>query len=287
MIENYAEEFLEKIKKEKDTNRYLSFWLEDMDNDLWLKDYLFQDYLEEGYDPIEVAKNKVFTYGYDEINRMIKVVEWIEDLVPKVVNELKPLLKGENVPLRVIIHHGLGNSAGSVSLIDGELCLLFGVEKIVSLSWDKKARVADLVAHEYGYIVHSFVRKEELEPYQDFRRKWIFRMYIEGLALAIEDCLVGREKSSPEWFSLGVKQTKELKKLFVNSLESEDPTIQDFFGDWFPVLGMYEAGYFLGYMVVKNWRKTYTLREIMKFSYEKIEEDCIKFLNDVSTSMST
>lgn len=127
-------------------------------------------------------------------------------------------------------------------------------------------KLEDLISHEYGHLVHVELRGT-LTPYKDFKKSTIFRLYTEGVATYCESIFNGREKSSPEWYEMCLKNELVLKNEFLRRLNNNSRECIDFFGDWNPVFGIHEAGYFLGLQIVKELMRKLTIKELMTIDY--------------------
>ncbi len=128
--------------------------------------------------------------------------------------------------------------------------------------------------------MHQEVRGENLEPFQDFFRKNIFRLYTEGLATYAEMIFNGREKIEKNWYESATLVKNQLKKEFLKRLRNHDETCNDFFGDWYPVMGITEAGYFLGSEIIKKIIGDYHISDIMKLEYSEIEKLFLNYLQE-------
>ena len=255
-------------------------WVEFMSKDINVRQQCIDDYIEQGLDWKEVSLNSVFIYDKKFVDRMNRASVLLERIVLDMRSKLSSFYKLELEDTIIVIYHGLGNAAGWATTYEGKPAIYLGVEKIVELGWDSKSKLEDLVSHEYGHLVHMDIRKESLEPFTDFRRKMIYRTYTEGVATYCESIYNGREISSPMWYQEAIKKEELLKKEFMRRLDSESENITDFFGDWYPVLGLIEAGYFLGLNVIKSLLKTLSIVEVMSLDIEDVELEVMKYITD-------
>ena len=69
-----------------------------------------------------------------------------------------------------------------------------------------------------------------------------------------------------------------MKKLFLERLIHEEIGVQQFFGDWFKVLGVQDTGYFLGAKMMEGLSHHYTIEEIANLDLAEIELKVLSFL---------
>jgi hypothetical protein len=253
-------------------------WESYMEKHYSIKYLMIDDYEEENIDWQKYALENVFDYEQDTINKMDNAANLIEQNVAQIILKLQKEFDLQKYPLTIIIYHGLGNAAGMIEKYHKKPALFFGVEKIVSLGWDEKTKLEDLVAHEFGHLIHMKVRRMHLEPYQRFKRKYIFKTYTEGMATYIESFMNGRKVSMPKWYEEAQSKESLLKQEFLKRLEDKDESINDFFGDWYPVEGIIEAGYYLGMKLIEELVNKYTIKEIMLLEYKTIKKETLKYL---------
>jgi hypothetical protein len=261
-----------------DSLSLLNYWLTYMNQYPNLKTYCQDDYQDKWK---EVALERVFNYNQKDILRMKKAQEILLSTIDSFDVKAKKFFRVDSLPsIDWVIYHGLGNGAGGYTIINGQKKIMFGLDKIVSLSWDLKNKLEDLLAHEYSHYFHEFVRCQSLEPQLDFYRHYIFRLYVEGLATYAEQMMHGRKKSMPVWHHNCLEKEQKLKQLFLNHLEMDDQDIHYMFGDWYPVLGEIETAYFLGMRMIESWHQEASLISIMKASYITIEDRVLQYLKE-------
>ncbi len=251
-------------------------WYQFMEKYEHLRNLCIDDYSKQGYDWRNVASDRVFNYNFEFVRKMNSTSKALENIIISMENKLNDFFKLKREDTIIIIYHGLGNGAGWVTPYKGRPAICLGVEKIVELGWDNQSKLESLVSHEYGHLVHMEVRGL-LSPYVDFRRKMIFRMYTEGVATYCESIFKGREKSTPDWYNKCLILEPKLKLEFLKRLNNQSSNCEDFFGDWNPVLGLNEAGYFLGLQIIKRMVKKMTIFEAMILDYEVIEKEFIDY----------
>ncbi len=272
--------FSDRIWLDLSASEQLQIWLDYMNDYEEIKDHCINDYTSEGIDWQKVAVERVFVYNDEFVLRMNTVSDLINQISSSFEKKLISYYGRIDNETYIIIYHGLGNAAGRFDTYQSKNAIMFGVEKIVELNWDNQAKLEDLFAHEYTHLVHQEVRGENLEPFQDFFRKNIFRLYTEGLATYAEMIFNGREKIEKNWYESATLVKNQLKKEFLKRLRNHDETCNDFFGDWYPVMGITEAGYFLGSEIIKKIIGDYHISDIMKLEYSEIEKLFLNYLQE-------
>jgi hypothetical protein len=260
--EGFDKIYNEKLSKDE----LIDVWFQFMGKFESVRDMCIQDYVNDNLNWKQIAKDRVFIYNADYVLKMNETVRLIKEIVLVMKKRLSIFYSIDSIDTHVIVYHGLGNAAGWLSIYEDQPAIFLGVEKIVELGWNSSSKLEDLISHEYGHLLHLALRGT-LTPYNDFKKKMIFRLYTEGVATYCESIFNGREKSSPEWYELCLKNEVDLKKEFLIRLNSSSKECFDFFGDWNPVFGIYEAGYFLGLQVVKSLMKKMTIKELMVIKY--------------------
>lgn len=280
-LQNYFEVFKKSFNEKDSISERIDQWYTCMKQYENLRNMCINDYTIEGYDWREIAYNKVFNYNLDYFVRMDKTTELISEITDTIENKLDDFYSDKYFEPTIIVYHGLGNAAGWATEYMGNQTILLGVEKIVELNWDNKSKIEDLISHEIGHIIHQQIRKEPLDIYDDFGRKYIFRLYTEGVATYCENLLNGRRKATPDWYEKALRNESQVKQEFLKKYHSNDYTIIDFFGDWNPILGIPEAGYFLGLRVVEKLIEELSLFEIMTLDLKNICHYFFEYLKEV------
>lgn len=259
-----------------DSLSLLNYWLTYMEQYPDLKTYCQDDYQDKWK---EVALEKVFKYDEKDLLRMKKAQEILFSTIDSFDVKAKDFFGVDALPaIDWIIYHGLGNGAGGYTTINGQKKITFGLEKIVSLNWDSQIKLEDLLAHEYSHYFHEHMRGEALDGPLDFYHHNIFRLYVEGLATYAENMIHGRKKSMPDWYENCLVKEQRLKQLFLDHLQKHHQDITHMFGDWYPVLGEIETGYFLGMLMIESWHQEFSLVSIMKAPLKTIENRVLQYL---------
>lgn len=259
-------------------------WFKYMENHKYVRDLCINDYKLDNLDWEKVTIERVFQYDNKFYDKMEETNELLLETCNNIQKKLNSFYKMKRDDSVIVLYHGLGNGAGWMSEFFGRAAIYLGIEKIVELGWNIRSKLEDLVAHEYGHLVHMEVRGEPLSPYKDFHREMIFKMYTEGVATYCERIFNGREKSSKEWYENCIINEEKLKNEFLDRFNSKDPKCMEFFGDWNPVFGISEAGYFLGERVIANLIEKYALREIMKMNYNTVEIHFLSYLANLNVT---
>ncbi len=273
-------EGFQEVYNDKLSNKELQdVWYRFMERHEYVRRLCIDDYKKQGFDWTKVAFDRVFNYDKDFVSKMNDTSELLERIIISMQDKLNDFFKLSREDTMIIIYHGLGNAAGWVTAFMGRPAIYLGLEKIVELGWSDQKKLEDLVSHEYGHLVHMEIRGP-LAPYFDFKRKMIFRMYTEGVATYCESIFNGRETSTPIWYNKCLQHELELKTEFLKRLKTESSDCEDFFGDWNPVLGINEAGYFLGLEFTKRLISRMSLIEVMKLDYDSIELEFMDYMSN-------
>jgi len=233
-----------------------SYWLQYYKDKEDIQQYCIRDYQKLGFDWEALAIKKVFNYHEEDIKRMHQAAKLLEQALSQVEEKAKTFFHLSELPVvDAYIYHGLGNGAGSFMVWNHKPSLWFGLEKIVELNWDEHMKLFDLVAHEYTHFLHQSIGQRSLEPTLDFKETYLYKIYVEGLATYGESIFFGRDISMEAWHKNAKSIQDLLKSIFNEYYQSENEKIQNFFGDWYPVEGIIEAGYFLGLEWVQKMMK--------------------------------
>ena len=171
---------------------------------------------------------------------------------------------GFDSDLVCVFYFGLGCGAGWATEYGGKPAILFGLENIAEEGWQDQDRLAGLMAHELGHLVHFEWRKQVELP--DGDSPW-WQLYTEGFAQYCEGILL--EKPSWHMQSAGTKHWYEwcqdnqgwLVSEFLRRIDQGED-MRPFFGSWFELRGYKQTGYFLGHEIIKVMREQMSLLEI-------------------------
>lgn len=190
-----------------------------------------------------------------------------------------PCLFEEDPNIALILYLGLCNGAGWSTVLDGQNCVLLGVEKIIELNWGSIDEMRGLIFHEIGHLWHKTVGK--MAPAGSGPRwKSLLQLYQEGVAMVCEQILLADSEAyhqnKGDWLSWCADHEASLKKEYLARLEKGEST-QDFFGDWNQYQGHSDVGYYLGCQFVKYLQRKFSLRELANLPYSILDREFISF----------
>ena len=154
------------------------------------------------------------------------------------------------------------------------------------MNWHTIDKLKPLLSHELCHVVHFELRGEDTIPKDIEENKYsegIWRIYTEGFAQFFQQKLLNEEIDSRgiEWENACKLNEDRLKELYLEALKDKDKGTNDFFGDWFQVLGLSDTGYFLGKQMMKKLKNKYNIVDIAKLSFSNIEKEVIEYLERV------
>lgn len=238
------------------------------------------DYLEFGYDWVEIATTKVFNRTKLDFNLMNLIHNRVKKLINPILLASAQTFHVEHFG-NIVLYCGLGNGAGWVDTYQGKRAILFGLEKIAELNISQDEDLKSLIAHELCHVIHFELRGTDcLEGELTLYHQGIWQLYIEGFAQYYQSKLLEQSDDyrGSEWVGQCAFLQDELKKLFLEGLTHEEIGIQKFFGDWFEVMGVQDAGYFLGAKMIEELSEQYTIEEIACLDLIEIESNILRFL---------
>ena len=177
--------------------------------------------------------------------------------------------------INIVLYLGLCNGAGWATTLDGKNTVLLGIEKIIELNWGDETNMRALILHEIGHLWHKLNGNLHIPEYTK-RRKGIAQLYCEGVAMVCEHILCGDNEfyhqDKDGWFDWCRENETEIKKEYLRRLDAKE-SVQDFFGDWCSYNGHSDVGYFLGCRFIEHLMQAYSLKEIVCFSYRKLNKE--------------
>ena len=240
------------------------------------------DYEDNGYHWRDIAENMVFNRTKDDFSKMIIAYENILEIMTGINEKAAPIFNVD-LDINIVLYCGLLNSAGWVDEYNGKRAILYGIDKIAELGWHTMDKLKPLLSHELCHVVHFELRGEDTLPSDIEENKYnegIWRIYTEGFAQFFQQKLLNKEADSRgiEWEGICGLNEDRLKKLYLEALNDSEKGTNDFFGDWFQVLGLNDTGYFLGKQMIKRLKNNYNFVDIAKLSFPNIEKEVIDYL---------
>ncbi len=185
-----------------------------------------------------------------------------------------------------VIYVGIGCGAGWATTYDNQPAILLGLENIAEEKWHTKNKISGLISHETGHLIHMKWR-DEWDTFTERENDPLFRLYSEGFAQRYECILTGKSTwhlvPNREWINWCKQNTRFLANEFLKRINSND-SVKDFFGSWFDILGKKQTGYYLGYLIILEMEKKYSLREIALLTEDDIKKLVLYHLNIIGKS---
>ncbi|QIB26721.1 hypothetical protein [Caloranaerobacter azorensis] len=259
--------------------------------DLWDKEYICkfpelekkikEDYALNGYDWREIARTRVFNNTNKDYKKMIQAYNNILQIIDGINKKVFDIFNLD-LELNIVLYHGLCNSAGWVDRYNGKRAILYGIDKIAELKWHTVEKLEPLIAHELCHVIHFELRGEDDLPKEVEKSKYnigIWRIYEEGFAQFYQNKLLGKDVDSrgKEWIERCNDKKNDLKRLYEQALREDGA--KRFFGDWFEVLGINDAGYFLGAELIKRLEQKYSINKLAQLSFDMIEKEVLDYLS--------
>lgn len=241
------------------------------------------DYEDNGYSWRDIACNMVFNRTKYDFDKMLVAYTNIKNSLQDINKKVKQVFNVEP-SLYIVLYCGLCNSAGWVDVYNGKRAILYGIDKIAELNWHTIEKIRPLIAHELCHVVHFEIRGEDELTGIDSNsyNNGIWRIYEEGFAQYYQQKLTGDKVDSRgiEWFKDCALNKGKLKTLYFEALHNKQEGIKDFFGDWYKIINISDAGYFLGAELIKELNEIYNIERIAKLSFNEIENAVIRFLTN-------
>lgn len=239
------------------------------------------DYESTGYSWKEIATNMVFNRTKDDFNKMLEAYANIRASIQDMNERVRTIFDIEP-SLTIVLYYGLCNSAGWVTTYNGKRAILYGIDKIAELSWHTIEKIRPLVSHELCHVIHYEIRGEDKLSGTDINNysNGIWRIYGEGFAQYYQQKLIGDiiDSRGTEWLESCTANKRDLKSLYLKALYNQDEGTKHFFGDWFRVKDISDAGYFLGAELMNKLDKKYNIEQIARLKFKDIENEVIQFL---------
>ncbi len=252
------------------TSKRFEAWIAYMKKYPTLLNFCMLDYIEEGLSPRHIGLKKVF-HRKVRIDYMMQAYNNLKASVLEAECNVQRIFPHTPIDIDIVLYHGLGNGAGTATVLNKRPTLLFGIEKIADLKWHNPERIGALFMHEYAHLLHHSVREESIEksydnPYDDA----YYKLYIEGVATFLEGVLYKREVTQPNWFKQCINNEAKIKAAFLKTLELKED-VKPYFGDWNPPLDIPESAYFMGMQIVSMMHETMDIKTIMQLPFDDIK----------------
>ncbi len=237
------------------SNEHLSCWPELLAKQI-------DDYAEQGLDWKKVAAEKVFPFLDERLTLMEEARNNLLELCPIIYSKAQQVLNIDT-DILFVIHVGIGCGAGWATTFHSKPAILFGLENIAECGWSDISAIRGLISHELGHMIHYHWRAQNNKEIGT--GAW-WQLYEEGFAqycetLINESHMWHQATADNNWLEWCQSHKSWLAAKFLKTV-SDDESVNPFFGSWFTIEGKSETGYFLGYEVIKEVEKEYSLREI-------------------------
>lgn len=277
-FKNLLEKNLDKSSEEK-----LKLWIEHYEKNYpELKSKCTEDYKNDGYDWKEIGVNKVFNRTNEDLCFMIEAYENLMKVLKNIEERVKRVFSIE-VDINIVLYYSLGHSAGWVDEYEGKRAIIFGIDKIAELRWHTMEQLDSLVCHELSHVIHYYIRKEVIPKWAEESKynNGIWNIYEEGFAQFFQSKLSYAKVDSrgEDWISACNEKEHRLKQLYLEALKDDNNGTNEFFGDWFEVLGISDAGYYLGSELIKHLNGKYDIKYIACMKKDEIEKVVLEFLS--------
>lgn len=239
------------------------------------------DYESNGYSWRDIACNMVFNRTKDDFGKMLEAYINIKISIQNINIAVKQVFNIEP-DLYIVLYCGLCNSAGWVDKYNGKRAILYGIDKIAELDWHNIERIKPLIAHELCHVIHFQIRGEDKLIGIDMNNysNGIWRIYEEGFAQYYQHKLIGNigDSRGTKWLESCIINKNKLKTLYLEALHNKYEGTKYFFGDWFKIINISDAGYFLGAELIKELNEVYSIEQIAKLNFNDVEDAVIRFL---------
>lgn len=190
-------------------------------------------------------------------------------------------LFGRAPEVDIVLYLGLCGGAGWVTEVDGRMCVLLGIEKILELGWHTSDMMRGLVWHELGHVYHASFGNLD-QPTASLRQEFIWQLFCEGIAMYFEQVIACCDEYFHQdidgWLDWCKAHHDELKADFDRDLDSMIRTTQRYFGDWASYCGRGDTGYYLGNCFVRWALREHTFDRLIAFSVDDAERLYARFI---------
>lgn len=253
------------IEQPAATDDWLKLWVERY-MALWPELLAMQvaDYAEQGEDWRQVAREMVFPGMNEKVPALERTHRELPSIIEMVEFQAQQQL-GFDGPVTYVLYVGIGNGAGWLTTYDGRPAVLFGLEGIVDSGFEGHEKLAGLVAHELGHVVHFHWR--EKGGRQLGNGPW-WQLYEEGFAQYCEGRILGRvswhmrESSAGEDWLIWCQENRVWLAAEFQRVVDDGESIRPFFGSWHDLRVRKQTGYYLGHEIISQLAQTTSLRDI-------------------------
>lgn len=240
-----------------------------------------KDFGDEGYKWKDIAKDMVFNRTKDDFEKMLEAHHNINIMMDNINDKVRDSFDLD-LDINIVLYAGLCNSAGWVDEYDGKMAILYGIDQIAKLDWHTHDKIEPLLAHELMHVIHFYIRNKNNinDKHETMYEEGLWRVYIEGFAQFYQTKLMSEEKESRgiEWIRACDDNIRKIKKLYLQALNDKEKGTNDFFGDWYKVIGISDTGYYLGQEFIRYLSRKYSFYEIGTLEFEVIEREFLTFL---------
>lgn len=256
---------------------FLSFWKNMRSRDIreqiagWRSVYLsewpelfqkqIQCYAEEGEDWELIAQERIFPALPERLPRMQTARDNLVKVCQQVYETSRTKL-GFEKPVVFVIYVGIGCGAGWATTYRDSLAVLLGLENIAEEGWQTLSSLQGLLAHEIGHLVHRTWRAESSLPDGDGS---CWQLYLEGFAQWCEQLVTGGPwhiaPIDSGWLDWCRSHRNRLAQEYMRCLEKKEST-RRFFGSWYDIQGYKQAGYYLGFELIRALESKIPIKEV-------------------------
>lgn len=240
----------------------------------WADDYMaewpellekqIKEYVLEKCDWRRIARDKVFPFLQTRLPAMQEAHDNIVKACGSIYIRAQEIFNFKS-SINFVIYTGIGCGAGWATEYQGTPSVLFGLENIAESGWSSFDDIRGLAAHELGHLIHQSWRKQENKTYGS--GPW-WRLYEEGFAQRVESLLIDDKppfyRKGADWYDWCKVNKQQLTRRFMKTVEDNE-SVSSFFGSWYEISGKSETGYYLGYEVIKELQKQFSLKDIAFF----------------------
>jgi hypothetical protein len=241
-------------------SEYMSQWPELLQKQL-------EDYIRDGVDWREIAREKVFPFMRERLPATQVARGNLLQSSASIYSTAQQVLGFESDAI-FVIYVGIGCGAGWATLFRNSPAILFGLENIAECGWSRPPSLTGLVAHEIGHLVHHHWRAQYGMAVGS--GPW-WQLYSEGFAQRCEHVILGQDTwhqatgvNNDDWLDWCQEHKGWLAATFLDAVDADEP-VRPFFGSWYDIRGRRQCGYFLGHELIMELEAKASLKEIALF----------------------